>query len=116
MPKLIRVFAGRTACHFVALVVLWLILSALVFLSGTTTVLTMTFIGLDNRNDLPKVNYSTALDVYVAMCFVFVLATIIQFASVHYYTKFGCGEGPETNENNARKDDEIANTTDVEVK
>ncbi|KAH3835166.1 hypothetical protein DPMN_108513 [Dreissena polymorpha] len=58
-------------------------------------VLTMTFIGLDNRNDLPRVSYSTALDVYVAFCFFFVLATIIQFASVHYYTKFGCGEGPQ---------------------
>ena len=54
----------------------------------------MTFIGLDNRNDLPRVSYSTALDVYVAMCFVFVLATIIQFAAVHYFTKYGCGEGP----------------------
>ncbi|KAL4230954.1 Gamma-aminobutyric acid receptor subunit alpha-4 [Mactra antiquata] len=60
---------------------------------GTMTVLTMTFIGLDNRTDLPRVSYSTALDVYVAICFLFVLATIIQFAAVHYYTKFGCGEG-----------------------
>ncbi|KAL4230964.1 Gamma-aminobutyric acid receptor subunit alpha-4 [Mactra antiquata] len=59
---------------------------------GTMTVLTMTFIGLDNRNDLPRVSYSTALDIYVASCFMFVLATIIQFAAVHYYTKFGCGE------------------------
>ena len=82
------------------------------FFTGTTTVLTMTFIGLDNRNDLPKVNYSTALDVYVAMCFVFVLATIIQFASVHYYTKFGCGEGPETI---VRKSADIGISTDVEV-
>ncbi|WAQ99505.1 GBRA4-like protein [Mya arenaria] len=62
---------------------------------GTMTVLTMTFIGLDNRNDLPRVSYSTALDIYVAICFVFVLATIIQFAAVHYFTKFGCGEGPQ---------------------
>ena len=75
----------------------------------------MTFIGLDNRNDLPKVNYSTALDVYVAMCFVFVLATIIQFASVHYYTKFGCGEGPETNAIAATKSEDNGNATDVEV-
>ncbi|KAK3576884.1 hypothetical protein CHS0354_012941 [Potamilus streckersoni] len=59
---------------------------------GTTTLLTMTFMGLDNRDDLPKVSYSTALDVYVAMCFVFVVATIIQFASVHYFTKYGYGE------------------------
>ena len=59
------------------------------------TVLTMTFIGLDNRTDLPRVSYSTALDIYVAICFVFVLATILQFAAVHYFTKYGCGEGPQ---------------------
>ncbi|KAL5013033.1 hypothetical protein ScPMuIL_011584, partial [Solemya velum] len=59
---------------------------------GTTTVLTMTFLGLDTRSDLPRVSYSTALDVYVAMCFVFVVATIIQFATVHYFTKHGSGE------------------------
>jgi len=62
---------------------------------GTMAVLTMTFISLDNRNDLPRVSYSTALDIYVAICFAFVLATIIQFAAVHYFTKFGCGEGPQ---------------------
>ena len=75
----------------------------------------MTFIGLDNRNDLPKVNYSTALDVYVAMCFVFVLATIIQFASVHYYTKFGCGEGPEIHVVKETKIDDFDNNSDAEV-
>ncbi|CAI9744450.1 gamma-aminobutyric acid receptor alpha-like [Octopus vulgaris] len=59
---------------------------------GTTTVLSMTFLGLDNRTYLPKVSYSTALDVYVAMCYVFVLATLIQFAAVHYFTKYDSGE------------------------
>lgn len=54
--------------------------------------LTMTFLGLDSRNDLPRVPYITALDVYVAMCFVFVISTIIQFASVHYFTKLGFGD------------------------
>ncbi len=32
---------------------------------GVTTVLTMTFLALDNRTDLPKVSYSTALDIFV---------------------------------------------------
>eukprot|EP00106_Octopus_bimaculoides_P022677 XP_014790119.1 PREDICTED: gamma-aminobutyric acid receptor alpha-like isoform X3 [Octopus bimaculoides] len=63
-----------------------------VFREGTTTVLSMTFLGLDNRTYLPKVSYSTALDVYVAMCYVFVLATLIQFAAVHYFTKYDSGE------------------------
>ncbi len=59
---------------------------------GTTTVLTMTFLCIDNRQDLPKVAYSTALDIFVAVSFVFVLTTIIQFAAVHFFTKYGTGE------------------------
>uniref|UniRef100_A0A1I8FRT7 Neur_chan_LBD domain-containing protein n=1 Tax=Macrostomum lignano TaxID=282301 RepID=A0A1I8FRT7_9PLAT len=54
-----------------------------------TTVLTMTFLGMDNRQDLPRVSYGTALDWYVGMCFAQILATIIEFASVHYFTKHG---------------------------
>ena len=54
----------------------------------------MAFLGLDNRNDLPKVSYSTALDYFVGTCFAFVLASIIQFAGVHYFTKHGSGEVP----------------------
>lgn len=52
----------------------------------------MAFLGIDNRRDLPKVSYSTALDYYVGTCFAFVLLTIIQFAGVHFYTKHGSGE------------------------
>ncbi|XP_022258400.1 gamma-aminobutyric acid receptor alpha-like [Limulus polyphemus] len=59
---------------------------------GVTTVLTMTFLGLESRNDLPRVSYCTALDYYVALCFFFVFATIAEFAVVHYYTKVGSGE------------------------
>ncbi|XP_076348357.1 gamma-aminobutyric acid receptor alpha-like [Tachypleus tridentatus] len=59
---------------------------------GVTTVLTMTFLGLESRNDLPRVSYCTALDYYVALCFIFVFATIVEFAIVHYYTKVGSGE------------------------
>uniref|UniRef100_A0A1I8I9C2 Neur_chan_LBD domain-containing protein n=2 Tax=Macrostomum lignano TaxID=282301 RepID=A0A1I8I9C2_9PLAT len=59
---------------------------------STTTVLTMTFLGMDNRQDLPRVNYGTALDWYVGMCFALILATIIEFASVHYFTKVSSGE------------------------
>ena len=33
--------------------------------TGVTTVLTMTFLSIDNRTDLPKVSYSTALDIFV---------------------------------------------------
>ena len=47
---------------------------------------------IDNRHDIPKVSYSTALDYFVGTCFAFVLATIIQFAGVHFFTKHGSGE------------------------
>ena len=52
----------------------------------------MTFLGIDNKRDLPKVSYSTALDYFVATCFVFVVATVTQFAGVHFFTKFDSGE------------------------
>jgi gamma-aminobutyric acid receptor subunit alpha len=59
---------------------------------GITTVLTMTFLGLEARTDLPKVSYPTALDFFVFLSFAFIFATILQFAIVHYFTKYGSGE------------------------
>lgn len=46
--------------------------------AGVTTVLTMTFLGLEARTDLPKVPYPTALDFFVFLSFAFIFATIIQ--------------------------------------
>ena len=57
-----------------------------------TTVLTLTTLCLDTRNDLPKVPYATALDCFVILCFGFVLASLLEFAGVHYFTKSGSGE------------------------
>ncbi|RWS29987.1 GABA-gated ion channel-like protein [Leptotrombidium deliense] len=59
---------------------------------GITTILTMTFLGLESRNNLPKVAYCTALDYFVATSFAFIFATIVEFAVVHYFTKVGSGE------------------------
>ena len=56
-------------------------------ISGSTTMLTMTYLSLDSRDQLPRVTYATALDTYVLMCFLFVFATIVQFAAVHHFTK-----------------------------
>ena len=65
----------------------------------------MAFLGIDNRRDLPKVSYSTALDYFVAISFVFVLATVIQFAGVHYFTKHGSGEElPDSDEEEEEED------------
>lgn len=51
--------------------------------SGITTVLTMTFLGLEARTDLPKVPYPTALDFFVFLSFAFIFATIIQVRNIH---------------------------------
>ncbi len=45
-------------------------------ISGVTTVLTMTFLSIDNRNDLPKVSYSTALDIYVGKYIASIISTL----------------------------------------
>ncbi len=68
----------------------------------------MAFLGIDNRQDLPKVSYSTALDYFVAVNFVFVLATVIQFAGVHFFTKHGFGEEmPGHYDHDSDYDDEV---------
>lgn len=56
--------------------------------------LTLSTFGLDTKTDLPKVSYPTALDWFVIMCFTFVIATLLEFAGVHYFTKIGFGEFP----------------------
>ncbi|XP_054267902.1 gamma-aminobutyric acid receptor subunit alpha-2-like [Macrosteles quadrilineatus] len=59
-----------------------------------TTVLTLSTISLDSRTDLPKVRYATALDWFLLMSFLYCIATLLEFAGVHYFTKVGSGEIP----------------------
>ncbi|XP_050444735.1 gamma-aminobutyric acid receptor alpha-like [Cataglyphis hispanica] len=59
---------------------------------GITTVLTLSTISLDSRTDLPKVRYATALDWFLLMSFGYCIATLLEFAGVHYFTKIGSGE------------------------
>ncbi|KAE8750541.1 hypothetical protein FOCC_FOCC002835 [Frankliniella occidentalis] len=54
---------------------------------GITTVLTLSTISLDSRKDLPKVRHATALDWFLLMSFLYCIATLLQFAAVHYFTK-----------------------------
>ena len=48
------------------------------FFVGITTVLTMTFMGLEARKDLPKVTYPTALDYFVFISFMYIFSTVVQ--------------------------------------
>ncbi|KAI8798103.1 gamma-aminobutyric acid receptor alpha-like isoform X2 [Biomphalaria glabrata] len=75
---------------------------------GSLTVLTMTILGIENKSQLPKVSYITALDVYVALCFVFAIATTIEFAVVHYFTKYGTGEPLMLSSDEDSSEDEIS--------
>ena len=68
--------------------------------------LTMTFLGLESRSDLPRVSYTTALDIYMVMAFMFVLATMVQFAAVHNFTKHGYGEPVLPRPSSPTEDDE----------
>ncbi|XP_046438614.1 gamma-aminobutyric acid receptor alpha-like isoform X1 [Daphnia pulex] len=65
---------------------------------GITTVLTLSTLAMDTRTDLPKVHYATALDWFILITFGYCMASIIQFASVHYFTKIGSGENYQTQE------------------
>ena len=40
--------------------------------------LTMTFLGLEARKDLPKVPYPTALDYFVFISFTYIFSTVVQ--------------------------------------
>ena len=67
---------------------------------GITTVLTMTFLGLEARKNLPEVPYATALDVFLFISYMYIILTVIQFGAVHHFTKLGSGEFyPEELEN-----------------
>uniref|UniRef100_A0AC35UGC1 Neur_chan_LBD domain-containing protein n=1 Tax=Rhabditophanes sp. KR3021 TaxID=114890 RepID=A0AC35UGC1_9BILA len=55
---------------------------------GATSFLTMTLISLDSKADSPKVNYPTALDMYISMCYVALFVCIIEFTAVHCTTKY----------------------------
>lgn len=57
------------------------------FPTGITTLLTTCTIALTGREGIPKVTYSTALDIYLLMCFSFVFAALVEYAGVNYFTK-----------------------------
>lgn len=65
---------------------------------------------LDSRTDLPKVRYATALDWFLLMSFFYCIATLLEFAGVHYFTKVGSGEIPEITEDEW---EDIGETTEL---
>ncbi|XP_037277173.2 gamma-aminobutyric acid receptor subunit alpha-6 isoform X1 [Rhipicephalus microplus] len=55
---------------------------------GATTVLTLVTMGFGGRASLPKVDYATALDWFVIMCFTFVFTALVEYACVNYIERF----------------------------
>ncbi|XP_019893131.1 gamma-aminobutyric acid receptor subunit alpha-2 [Musca domestica] len=82
-----------------------------------TAVLTLSTISLDSRTDLPKVKYATALDWFLLMSFLYCIATLLEFAGVHYFTKVGSGEIPTISEDEWEdiEDEEIDDDIDNEI-
>ncbi|CAF0948726.1 unnamed protein product [Rotaria sp. Silwood1] len=59
---------------------------------GVMTFLSLTTLSFDIRNYTAAVPYLTALDWFVIVTYAFLLASLLQFAFVHYFTKFGYGD------------------------
>uniref|UniRef100_A0A1I7XFD5 Neur_chan_memb domain-containing protein n=1 Tax=Heterorhabditis bacteriophora TaxID=37862 RepID=A0A1I7XFD5_HETBA len=57
-----------------------------------TSVLTMVLIAKDSKTDSPKVDYPTALDVYIWICYITLFVCMVEFTVVHYFTKFNTGD------------------------
>ncbi|XP_006874850.1 PREDICTED: gamma-aminobutyric acid receptor subunit epsilon [Chrysochloris asiatica] len=51
---------------------------------GVTSVLTMTTLGTFSRKNFPPVSYVTALDFYLAICFVFCFCALTEFAVLNF--------------------------------
>ncbi|PWA14372.1 hypothetical protein CCH79_00011117 [Gambusia affinis] len=51
-----------------------------------TTVLTMTTLSSVARTSLPRVSYVTAMDLFVTVCFLFVFAALMEYATLNYYS------------------------------
>ncbi|XP_063724609.1 glycine receptor subunit alphaZ1-like isoform X2 [Symsagittifera roscoffensis] len=54
---------------------------------GITTVLTMTTQSSGALQSLPKVSYVKAIDLWMAVCLLFVFAALIEFAAVNYFSR-----------------------------
>ena len=48
--------------------------------------LTMTTLSTVARTSLPRVSYVTAMDLFVTVCFLFVFAAMIEYATLNYYS------------------------------
>ena len=67
---------------------------------------------MEGRNELPRVPYATALDWFLIMCFVFVIAALLECAGVHYFTKTGYGDPKPESDSSGSEEDETDDDAD----
>lgn len=60
--------------------------SSLFVLIGVSSVLTMATLGTLSCKNFPRVSYLTALDFYIAICFVLCFCTLLEFAVLNFLT------------------------------
>ena len=75
-----RVGLGKIVLSILSILLYFLVI-------GITAVLTLSTIALDSRTGLPKVHYATALDWFIICSFLYCMASLLEFAGVHYFTK-----------------------------
>ncbi|XP_044540123.1 glycine receptor subunit alpha-1, partial [Gracilinanus agilis] len=54
---------------------------------GITTVLTMTTQSSGSRASLPKVSYVKAIDIWMAVCLLFVFSALLEYAAVNFVSR-----------------------------
>lgn len=59
---------------------------SLLALIGVSSVLTMATLGTFSRKNFPRVSYLTALDFYIAICFVLCFCTLLEFTVLNFLT------------------------------
>lgn len=59
---------------------------SLLALIGVSSVLTMATLGTLSRKNFPRVSYLTALDYYIAICFVLCFCALLEFAVLNFLT------------------------------
>ncbi|CAM4887981.1 unnamed protein product [Rotaria socialis] len=56
---------------------------------GITSILSLTTLALDIRSHIPAVPYITAIDSFFIICYLFLLASLLQYTAVHRHLEYG---------------------------
>lgn len=57
----------------------------------------MTTLSTVARTSLPRVSYVTAMDLFVTVCFLFVFAALMEYATLNYYSYSARSRRPTCN-------------------